>query len=406
MKFKQTAKSLSLPAVVLMLTACGGGGGSNDSNGGNSSSSSEDVSFSAQSVVDNAADNIITQTYVDLNTAAAALLAAVEALEDGGATELEMDAAQAAWQAARVPWESSEGFLFGPVSDLSVDPAIDSWPLNTPDLTAFLNSNPTATKADVEAAGDDLRGFHAIEWLLFGDGVADNDKTAAELSGETGALNYLVALAEHFKDQTQALEDGWTTDFNGNGPYATLVKTPAGGNPVYASYTAVMTELVDGIITIANEIGNAKIADPLGPTIGDADTSQVESQFSWNSLTDFHNNTQSIMNVYTGRLGFDWQVDTLTDTDNGLYAFVLAHDSNLATRVFEEIRAAQQAIALIKGDSDNTTTEIGPGDQPFRNQIADAAGRVLIEDAVAALNTLLDTLTNDVKPLIGATDFQ
>jgi putative iron-regulated protein len=62
-----------------------------------------------------------------------------------------------------VPWESSEGFLFGPVDVLGVDPAIDSWPLNTPDLTTFLNSNPAATKADVAAAGDDLRGFHAIE---------------------------------------------------------------------------------------------------------------------------------------------------------------------------------------------------------------------------------------------------
>lgn len=396
----QHIKSLSVVAAMLALTACGGGGSS--SGGGGSTT----VTFSAQSVVDNEADNIITQTYENLNSAAADLLVAVTALNTGGATEPEMDAAQDAWKAARVPWESSEGFLFGPVSDLSVDPAIDSWPLNTPDLTTFLNNNPTATKADVEAAGDDLRGFHAIEWLLFGDGVADNDKTAAELSGETGALNYLVALAEHFKDQTQALEDGWTTDINGNGPYATLLKEPSGTNPVFGSYTAVMDELIDGIIGIADEIGNAKIADPFGASIGDADTSQVESQYSWNSLTDFHNNVQSIMNVYTGRLGFDWQTDTLTDTDNGLYAFVLAHDSTLAMRVFEEIRSAQQAIALIKGDSDNTTTDIGPGDEPFRNQISDAAGRLLIEDAIAALNTLLNTLTGDVKPLIGNTTFQ
>lgn len=394
----QSMKTLSVIASALLLVACGGGGGSTPA------SSSTDVGFAAQSVVDNVADDIITQTYTDLNTAAAALLTAVEALENGGATEPEMDAAQDAWKAARVPWESSEGFLFGPVDALGIDPAIDAWPLNTPDLATFLNNNPTATKTDVENAGDDLRGFHAIEWLLFGDGVADNEKTAAELTASE--INYLVALAEYFKDRTQELEDSWTTDFNGNGAYTTLTKTPGVGNPVYGSYTAVMTELVDGIITIADEIGNAKIAEPLGAAIGDADTSLVESQFSWNSLTDFHNNVQSIMNVYTGRLGFDWQTDNLTATDNGLFAFVLAHDSTLATRVFEEIRAAQQAIALIKGDSDNATTEIGPGDEPFRNQISDSAGRLLIEDAVDALNTLLDTLINDVKPLIGATDFQ
>ena len=400
MNIQHTAKPLTLLVAALALTACGGGG-----SGGGGSASSDTVNFSAQSVVDNEADNVITQTYENLNTAAGNLLTAVQALADGGATEVEMDAAQEAWKAARVPWESSEGFLFGPVDVLGIDPSIDSWPLNTADLSTFLNSNPSATKADVENAGDDLRGFHAMEWLLFGDGVADNDKTAAELSGETGAINYLVALAEYFKDRTQALEDGWTTDFGGNGPYVALLKSPSGSNAVYSSYTAVMTELVDGIIGIASEIGNAKIADPFGANIGAADTSQVESQYSWNSLTDFHNNVQSIMNVYTGKVGFDWQTDNLTSTDNGLYAFVLAHDSTLATRVFEEIRDAQQKIALIKGDGDNTTTEIGAGDEPFRNQISDAAGRVLIQDAIDALNTLVDTLTTDVKPLIGQTSF-
>lgn len=401
MKSIYSTKRLSILCAALALSACGGGGGS-----GSASTAAGAVGFSAQAVVDNQADNIITQTYADLNSAAGDLLAAVQALAAGGATEAEMDAAQAAWKAARVPWESSEGFLFGPVTALSVDPAIDSWPLNTPDLSTFLAGNPAATKADVEVGGDDLRGFHAIEWLLFGDGVADNDKTAAELSAESGAINYLVALAGHFKDQTQLLEDSWTTDFGGNGPYAALVKAPAAGNPAYGSYTAVMTELIDALIGIADEIGNAKIADPLGADIAAADTTQVESQYSWNSLTDFHDNVQSIMNAYTGRLGFDWQTDTLSDTDNGLYAFVLVHDSVLAMRVFDEIRAAQQAIALIKGDGDNTSTDIGAGDVPFRNQIESAAGRLLIDAAVAALNTLLTSLNDDVKPLIGNTDFQ
>lgn len=404
MTFMHTARLVILIAGAATLGACGGGG----SAGGGGGSAAASVNFDAAPVVANIADAIVTQTYVDLNAAATALLVAVQALADSGATDPEMDVAQAAWKATRRPWERSEGFLYGPVDVLGIDPSIDSWPLNTPDLTAFLASNPSATKADVENAGDDLRGFHAIEWLLFGDGVADNDKSAAELSAETGAINYLVALAEYFGDRTQILEDSWTTDFLGNGPYADVFQTPALSNPVYGSYTAVMTELLDGIIGIADEIGNAKIADPLGTGAATADTSQVESQYSWNSLTDFHDNVQSIMNVYTGVAGFDWQTDALSATDNGLYAFVLAHDSTLALRVYDEIVDAQRKIALIKGDGDATTTDIGVGDQPFRNQILDDTpngGRDLIEAAVAALNTLFDTLRNDVKPLIGRTNF-
>lgn len=400
MKLVKYAKGFSIIAAISVLSACAGG------SGGDGNGSSSRVAFNAQAVENNAADNIITPTYVNLNAAASNLLAAVNNLDDGDPTEADMDAAQEAWKAARVHWESSEGFLFGPVAALGIDPAIDSWPLNTADLATYLQNNPNATKADVQAAGDDLKGFHAIEFLLFGDGVNDNEKSASELKAQSGAINYLVALVQAFKDRTDSLEKSWTTDFNGKGPYADTVKTPGASNLVYSTDAAVMQELIAALTGIATEVGQAKIGDAFGSSASDADTSQVESQYSYNSLTDFSNNIQSVMNIYTGKLGFDWQTDSLTDTDNGVYAFVLSHDSNLAMRVFEEIRTAQQKIALIKGDGDNTTTEIGPGDKPFRTQIKDPAGRQLVRDAVAVLDTLVNTLLNDVEPLVGRTDFQ
>ncbi|HID80976.1 MAG TPA: iron-regulated protein A precursor [Chromatiales bacterium] len=382
----------TLAASTLFISACGGGGG-----GGTPPSTN--VSYDAKATIDNVADNIITKTYTDLDTAAAALLAAVQALQAGGATEPEMDTAQAAWIAARVPWESSEGFLFGPVDSLGIDPAIDSWPLNTADLVAFMASNPDQTA--IEAASDDVRGFHAIEWLLFGDGVADNEKTAAELT--PGEMGYLIALAQAFKAQTGLLASSWTTDFNGAGPYATILKTPGAGQ-TFASQGAVMEELIAAMSGIADEVANAKIAEPLG-TAAPGDTSKVESQYSWNSLTDFHNNIQSIMNVYTGKQGYDWQTDTISSGLNGVYAFVEKHDPALALRVLTEITDAQKAIALVKGDGIDTTTDITGTAKPFREQIKDAAGRALIQTAIDAVNTIMTTLNDDVIPLIGKTDF-
>jgi ABC-type glycerol-3-phosphate transport system substrate-binding protein len=88
MNLHQTAKPLSVLAAALVLAACGGGGGNSNSNG-NGAAGGGTVNFSAQSVVDNEADNIITQTYANLNTAAANLLTAIQALAAGGATEPE-----------------------------------------------------------------------------------------------------------------------------------------------------------------------------------------------------------------------------------------------------------------------------------------------------------------------------
>lgn len=360
------------------------------------------VSFNAGAVISNEADNIITATYVDLDSKAAALLTAVETL-DATPTQVALEAAQTAWRAARVPWESSEGFLFGPVDILTIDPAIDSWPLNTADLQAFLTQNPEATQAQIEVAGDDVRGFHAIEYLLFGDGVTTNTRSVDTLTDPE--RRYLIALTQALKARTAALASAWTTDFNGAGPYATLLKNPGASNIAYVSQAAVVQELVNGVITIVDEVGNAKLAEPLGTSLATADTSKVESQYSWNSLTDFHNNLQSVLNAYTGKRGFDPRTDTVLASDNGLFAFVAAHDATLAQTVFSQINEARGKIALIKGDGNADTTAIGPGAEPFRNQIRTDAGRALINEAIAALATLQATLETQVLPLVARTTF-
>ena len=77
-----------------------------------------------------------------------------------------------AWRNARVPWEQSEAFLFGPVSDDEHDPALDSWPLNTIDL-----ENIIASDRDIASLtfADDVKGFHALEYLLFRDQAGNTD---------------------------------------------------------------------------------------------------------------------------------------------------------------------------------------------------------------------------------------
>lgn len=385
--------------VTLLLSAvlygCGGGGG-----GGGSDDST--VNYDASAIITNLTDNVIVPTYQALDTQAAALETAIGGLDGiDDLTDGALDTAQAAWKATREPWEASEGFIFGPVDSLGIDPELDTWPLDTTTLASTIGSGSGYD----ENSSTDVQGFHTAEYLLFGDGVASNDRST-ELSANE--LDYLLDLLADFRSETQQLLSAWTTQYDpGNpatGPYADEVKLQ--GDGIYNSQLAVMEEIINGMIGIIDEVGNGKIADPFGTGIGDADTSLVESQYSWNSLSDFHDNVQSVLNLYTGLRGYDTAVDSLSTSLNGVYAFVNAHDSQLADRVFDEIVAAMEAIALVDGDGDATTTDITSGSQiPFREAITDPAGRTRIQAAIDALVTLQDSLEQNVLPLLANTDF-
>jgi predicted lipoprotein len=363
-------------------------------------SGSDAVDYNASAVITKLSDDVIVATYQQLDTRADALKTAVDDLNGSDdLTSGKLGSAQNAWKATREPWERSEGFLIGPVDSLGIDPRLDTWPLNTTDLAAAVSTGFSSS------AGEDVQGFHTIEYLLFGDGTSSNNRSTELSSNE---LTYVKDLAADFATHTQTLVDAWTTQYNpsdaNTGPYADELKLQ--GDGLYQSQLAVMEELINGMIGIVDEVGNGKIADPFGADIGSADTSLVESQYSWNSLTDFHNNIQSVLNIYTGKKGYDPTVDSISAGLNGVYAFVQAHDSQLADRVLDEIIDAMRKIALIDGDSDYTTTDITSGRQiPFRDAISDAAGRTRIDDAITALGVLQGSLETEVLPLLASTNF-
>lgn len=388
-------------AAIAALAACGGDG--NDGGGGNNNGR---VSFNATPVINNLGDNVILPTYAALADASAELGVRVSALR-ANVTDGNLNAAQQAWKNTRQPWESSEGFLFGPVDAQGIDPLIDTWPLSTSDLQAFLRAGRTAP-SDIRGASENVQGFHAIEYLLFGNGVETNDRPARSLAG--GELDYLDSLVTVLEGHSQDLLSGWTTQYDpsnaASGPYLSQFKNPQAGG-IYVSKQAVIEELVNGIIGIIDEVGNGKMTEPLGGSIGAADTSLVESQYSWNSLTDFHNNIQSVLNVYTGVRGFNPQQNQASAGGNGLFAFVAAHDPALANQVLQAIVEGYNAIALIDGDGDVTTTNIQSSNQiPFRQAIKDPAGRDRIQSAIQRLQAAQDLLNSRVKPLIAQTDFQ
>lgn len=328
-----------------------------------SKNDSKSSDFDFGSILDNISGQVITADYSDLNTLAGNLNIAVQDLQanPSGAT---LDAARQAWRDCRMPWEQSEGFLFGPVETRSIDPAIDSWPVNTVDLDAVMASSAELTVSYVDGMQGNLKGFHTIEYLLWG---STGNKSVTDFTARE--YEYLLAVTGSLQEEAVLLFSSW--DPAGENFGANL--SDAGkSNSIYPSQRAAMQELVNGMIGIADEVANGKINDPFSQQ----NTDLEESHFSNNSKADFANNITSIQNLYTGAYG--------GHTGDGMSKYIASLNPDLDAQMRSAIQGAIDAINAIPGN--------------FSDAITDAPEAV--SNAQMKVHDVLDLLQGSVKPLI------
>lgn len=276
---------------VLLAAACigcgGGGGGSSNSSGGSQTFTSGGGTPQREAI-DNYVNGYIIPTLRALDSAAGTLDSSVNALVAAPSAS-GLQAARNAWVATRVPWETSETALFGPVDFYGFDPAMDSWPVNKTDLDTVLNSGQTLSEGTVASFDNALKGFHTIEYLLYGNA---GEKEASQITAREG--EYLLATTGDLKNVTASLLAAWVSGYNGQAPYASEVVKAGQGSTTFPSENSAVEQFVRGVIGICDEVANGKIADPFAqrnPNI-------VESQFSGNSLADFANNIRGANDVY------------------------------------------------------------------------------------------------------------
>lgn len=358
---------MQIRQLFLSLFLVGAAGCLSDGGGGSSSA----PAFDDKQLVVDFADQVVVPTYTLLQSRAGALATAVDALAANPTAET-FTAARDAWIAARQPWEQSEGFLFGPVDTFGYDPAMDSWPVNTTDLDAVLASGSAFTPEYVGNLQETQKGFHTIEYLLFGVG---QKKVVTDLTPRE--MEYMTSIAAELAQIATALKSSWTDSVDGRPPYRDLLANAGqSGNTSYPSLVGAVQEILDGVIGICDEVANGKIADPYDAH----DPTLVESQFAFNSITDFQDNLRSVENIYTG------SVAAAGTRGNGLSTYVAKRDSELDARVKSEITAAIAAIGAIP--------------QPFRDAVTTPSSYNAIEAAQAAVRKLHDTLQRDVRPLV------
>ena len=356
MDFKRPISSFFL-TVIILTSGCGGGGGSSHSSGSTPGTSS--ASTISQRLRENFINEIVISLFSELDAQAGNLSSALMRL-DADRSSSNLEAAKAAWIAARIPWERSEAALFGPADIFGIDPAIDSWPLSEGDLNRVLGSSSNFSEQSVAQLENTLKGFHAIEFLLFGNG---GDRTASSLS--KSQTSYAAALGAALRSETKNLLQAWTKGINGQPAYAEEFLNAGAGSTTFPTEQIATEQVIRGLITIATEVADSKIEEPFvarNPNL-------VESQYSFNSTDDFANNIHGIEIVL----------------ERVLKELISSRDANLSERVLREAQRAQQAILAIP--------------RPFRSAILNPANDRSIQDAQAAIRQLRTTLETEVLGL-------
>lgn len=358
---------LAIGMCCLLLTSAFVVGCGSDDEADEGSEQDQAEAFDAGTMLNDFANTVVLATYTELDNKAGELLSAVKALE-ANSTQGNLEKAQQAWKSTRKPWEQSESFLFGPVDTQGLDPALDSWPVDHINLQSVLDSGDALTVDFVSGLEDTQKGFHTIEFLLFRDG---NQRKASDITKRE--LVYLVSTTENLKASTSQLRLAWAPEGEN---FSSAVAQAGMGSVIYPSQSAAVQEMVNGMITIADEVANGKISDPYN----ESDTTLVESQFSFNSISDFQDNIRGIQNVYMGKFMSDGQ---------GLNDFVSSKDPGLDSRFQAEVQAAIEAIGAIPN--------------PFRDSIT--VNRGAVQTAIDTVSKVQQTLEQDILPLVQSSEF-
>ena len=354
---------IALSMMFVGLASC-----SDDDNDGDGELTEKEKTL--YKVVDQYVNNTVIITYESLADASIELYDALVDLKEEK-TEANVQKAIDKWIETRDYWELSEAFLFGPASDFGIDPHIDTWPLAKDELFAEL-ANEAHIASMAKEDGDEwvanylgagLLGFHGIEYILFEDGRA---KEVSKISDKE--LIYAVAVAGDLRNQCFHLEAAWagidnvteekreklealevsTTVGSGKLSYGEDMQNAGKAGSTKRTVVEACEDIIDGCITIADEVGAMKIGRPYTGSTSE-DLNYIESPYSYNSTVDFIGNVKSIENAYMGGIN--------GKRGASLSAYIKSVDANVDTEIKNAIADAISKIGAIENFEKNFKSE-------------------------------------------------
>lgn len=299
------------------------------------------------------------------------------------------------WRSARQDWEWSEAFLFGPVGDYGLDPHTDTWPFDRVQFDKYMKKYSPATDGDDAAimanniaTGQNLTGFHAVEYLIFREGQSRKiaDMTANEVwFAQTAAqdlylssLKLVSAWGGEVSDAEQALLD--EVEFESE-DYGADFKNAGNAGSRYSSVTLATRQIIAGANSIIGEVRDSKIG---APATG-ADVNYIESPHAHNSIQDFYDNIMSCKHALYG--GFDKNGKTPDAASLIGVCLTIQQTKAAAENVQAKLESALDAISKMK--------------KPFVECYSDASAKTAmsalddLEESLDKLNDILESYSNN-----------
>ena len=321
-------------------------------------------------------DGTVVPTYKALAGECLALQSTLEKLKETKTDALVKEACKQ-WKAARQFWELSEAFLFGAASKYSIDPHIDTWPLDKTQLDQVLSNKEIMDNIDkyVSNFNNGLVGFHGLEYIIFREGKERAASDIPELE-----IKYAIAVSADLTLSACRLEAAWagldnvtkekqtileSAEMEPDDNFGEQMRLCGRGGSVWKSITAGSEQIIEGCKDIVDEVGNSKIGKPY---TGE-DENYIESPHSWNSITDFYDNIISVRNAYFGKLG------ATVAEPHSVSAYIASVDKDTDAKLVAAIEDCLKAIDAMP--------------RPFVKNFKDAKVKAAI-DACDELNDALE----------------
>ncbi len=256
--------------------------------------------------------------YQDASDTAAGMQVKIEALL-GAPSDAALTAAKSAWLDTRVPYGQSEVFRFaeGPIDGKDdngkegPEGLINAWPLNEAyidyvkdnpkagiiqDASVDINPDVLVKKNQADDEADVTTGYHAVEFLLWGQDFNANGPGERPVSDYAKSdvikerrRRYLHETVELLVKNLSGLAEAWAPDANN---YRKTFLSLDGNE--------VLTRVLTSLATLSGfELASERIATALDS----GDQEDEHSCFSDNTHVDFIMNAKGIETVYYGRYG-------------------------------------------------------------------------------------------------------
>ena len=270
------------PVALMLATLCAcGGGGTGAAHAG-----------PRRQMLQGVALTVVVPTYATLASRAAALAAALRDLE-ARPDAASLAAAHDAWRVARAAWKQSEPFAFGPAATLRSASKIDWSPIRADRIESAIAGASQFDSTAIENLGANVKGFLALEHLLF-DAGGDDAAALATLQASSRRRAYVRALGENLRDQAVLLRDAWAPE---GGNFAGELFTAGQGSQAYKSVKTAVDALVNQMIFLSDDVAVRQLRNPLGAN-GTPRPDLILTARSGNGLADLLDNVAGLQNTY------------------------------------------------------------------------------------------------------------